>query len=303
MDGLGRALPTSSSPYSAQHEAGADDRGTLDLDVDLRDASAGVRDTAAALSLCLREGDLSPAERLFGFLCEHQPDRRLLLGEVLQPLFRDDLRSLAMFPAERDVFLATTRDLLLRQRTRLVNTRASGVLLCARRDDEHVLALYMVALLLDEVGVAAHVLEGADERGISRIVTSRRDGAVCLAASAARELGDLIGQLRRRQVAVVLAGDGVREDADLVRDVGASGGACRVTDVADMLLYLRGPLTAAESAVLRLAADGYTNVRMAHELELSVSAVKARLESSYLKMHAADRTHAVAISLRERWIR
>jgi DNA-binding NarL/FixJ family response regulator len=54
--------------------------------------------------------------------------------------------------------------------------------------------------------------------------------------------------------------------------------------------------------VLRLAADGYTNVRIAHELDISVSAVKARLESGYAKLGAGDRTHAVAIALRQRWI-
>jgi DNA-binding NarL/FixJ family response regulator len=52
-----------------------------------------------------------------------------------------------------------------------------------------------------------------------------------------------------------------------------------------------------------LAADGYTNARMAHELDVSVSAVKARLESSFVKLNAADRTHAVSIALRQHWIR
>jgi two-component system NarL family response regulator len=74
-------------------------------------------------------------------------------------------------------------------------------------------------------------------------------------------------------------------------------------EAVDALLQLRGPLTPAEVTVLRLAADGYTNVRIARELGLSVSAVKARLEGSYSKLGAADRTHAVAIALRHRWIR
>jgi DNA-binding NarL/FixJ family response regulator len=51
-----------------------------------------------------------------------------------------------------------------------------------------------------------------------------------------------------------------------------------------------------------LASDGYTNVRIAHELDVSLSAVKARLEASYAKLRAADRTHAVAIALRQHWI-
>jgi DNA-binding CsgD family transcriptional regulator len=61
-------------------------------------------------------------------------------------------------------------------------------------------------------------------------------------------------------------------------------------------------MTAAEAEVLKLAADGYTNMRIAHELGISISAVKARLEGAFVRLGAADRAHAVAIALRQRWI-
>ena len=73
-------------------------------------------------------------------------------------------------------------------------------------------------------------------------------------------------------------------------------------EITDVVLRLRGPLSRGEAEVLRLASDGYTNVRIAHELDISLSAVKARLEGSYANLRAADRTHAVAIALRQRWI-
>ena len=271
--------------------------------VDLRDTSSAVAETCSALSLCLREGDLFAAERLFAFLSDLQPDRRLLLGGVLQPLFDDELAALATSPDERACFVTTGRDLLLRQRTQLVDARTRGALLSVPRDDEQVLAMQMVALLLDEVGIPAHVVEGADDDGLVRLCAQRGYGAACLATADLDGREALVVRLRRQKVSVVLAGDVVRTNPEVVAQLGAAGGASRVTGVADMLMYLRGPLTGAESVALTLAADGYTNTRMAHELGLSVSAVKARLESSYLKLGAADRAHAVAIAMRQRWIR
>jgi len=90
-------------------------------------------------------------------------------------------------------------------------------------------------------------------------------------------------------------------DGPAVTGIGTRVGS--LGEAVDALLQLRGPLTAAETAVLRLAADGYTNVRIARELGVSVSAIKSRLEGSYSKLRAQDRTHAVSIALRRRWIR
>lgn len=271
-------------------------------DVDLRDTSSTIAETCAALSLSLRAADLFAAERLFGFLCELQPDRRLLLADVLQPLVREAMTSLVS-SIDRAAVISTCRDLLLRQRNQLPTTQTAGVVLSSGQDDESALMLYMVALLLDEVGVPAQLIEGADTAALSRTLESRRDGALCLPVGSAIDCSELIHRLRRRQVAVVLVGDGVCDVRTIAAAVGASAAAASVSDAADLLLYLRGPLTAAEATVLKLAADGYTNVRMAHELGISVSGVKARLEGSYTKLRAADRTHAVAIALRERWIR
>jgi DNA-binding NarL/FixJ family response regulator len=106
--------------------------------------------------------------------------------------------------------------------------------------------------------------------------------------------------LRHLRTVVLLRGP---HAADYRLSSWVAGRVSGLGEAVDAVLQLRGPLTPAEVTVLRLAADGYTNVRIAHELGISVSAVKARLEGSYSKLNAADRAHAVAIALRQRWMR
>jgi DNA-binding NarL/FixJ family response regulator len=272
-------------------------------DTDLRDLSPAIGETCNALSLTLREGDVAAASRLYGFLLDQVPDRRLALADVLRPLISADLRSLSTAD-ERRSYVSTCRQLLqsLRPTTR---RHDPGVTLFAWNDGSDVLALLMVALLLDEVGVAATVTVGGDDAGLLHAVGRRRDGVVCTPAPdelTVTRATSVIASLRK-MANVVLLGDRVRRTPALVRNLGATAGTARVDEAADLVLHLRGPLTAAEAAVLRLAADGYTNVRIAHELGISLSAVKARFESGYTRLQASDRTHAVAIALRQRWIR
>jgi DNA-binding NarL/FixJ family response regulator len=58
-------------------------------------------------------------------------------------------------------------------------------------------------------------------------------------------------------------------------------------------------LSERELEVLRLVASGLTNKEVAARLYLSVETVKAHLETIYRKLDASDRTHAVAVALRE----
>jgi len=57
-------------------------------------------------------------------------------------------------------------------------------------------------------------------------------------------------------------------------------------------------LTAREVEVLRRVAAGQSNKRIAAELALSESTVKAHVRSILPKLNASDRTHAVTIALR-----
>jgi len=54
-----------------------------------------------------------------------------------------------------------------------------------------------------------------------------------------------------------------------------------------------------ELEVLRLVSAGQTNKEVAASLFLSPETVKAHLETIYRKLGASDRTHAVAVALRE----
>jgi len=278
-------------------------------DVDLCDLSPPIANTCAALRLCLIEGDLEAATRMFPMLVEQAADLRTVVGEFLQPLFAAALAD-AVSDEHATLFAETARDLLDAVAARRERTAPPQVWLHALGGRLEPLLLRLVRLLLDELGVPSHVVgESATTAGGAAALDKlplRRGDAVCLAlpdAAAVVESQPFVEALSRRQVAVVVVGEAVRREPDLVSEFGVNASAWSVTAAVDDMLWLRGPLTAAESTALRMAADGYTNVRIAHELGISVSAVKARLESSYQRLHAADRAHAVAIALRNRWIR
>jgi DNA-binding NarL/FixJ family response regulator len=139
-----------------------------------------------------------------------------------------------------------------------------------------------------------------DPQTLERLASAGGAAVACLASGRdlTRDDEDRLALALRPLRTVVFA-----PTAGATCDVVVDERVATLGEVVDALLRLRGPLTAAEVAALRLAADGYTNVRIARELGVSVSAIKARLEGGYSKLHAQDRTHAVAIALRQRWIR
>jgi DNA-binding CsgD family transcriptional regulator len=275
-------------------------------DFDLCDLSSPLANTYAALRLCLLEGDLEAASRVLPMLVGQVADLRAVAGQLLQPLFADEIAA-APSAAEAARFVETAGELLAGVTGRRERTDTPQVWLYAVGGDLEPLLLRLVGLLLDELGVAARFVNGGvGGHAVLQKQPLRRGHAVCLAVpdvTSAAQAQPLIDWLTRRQVAVVLVGQALREQPELPAQVGASAGAWSVTAAVDHMLWVRGPLTAAESMALRMAADGYTNVRIAHELGISVSAVKARLESSYHRLQDADRSHAVAIALRNRWIR
>ena len=275
--------------------------GHLDVP-DLRDMSSTLHETCVAFEQCLRDGDLIAAESVFGLLRQHVPDLATLLVGVVQPLLNDALTGNDELDCSVRMLAQTTRDLLVRHRRPLPPTSANAVMLVATATRDALL-MNMVAVLLDEAGVPTSVLEFAGDGDLDERLSAARAPVACLPASAADRFVSLIERMRRRRATVVIGGPEVESDCGLVRRVGASAGASAVDEIAALLQSGRGPLTAAEAAVLTFAADGYTNTRMARELGISVSAVKARLEASYTKLNASDRTHATAIALRNRWIR
>lgn len=290
---------------------------------DLCDLSGPVANTCAALRLCLVEGDLEAATHVFPMLVGQVADLRAMAEQLLQPLFVDALLD-APSPEHASLFVDTARDMLDAVAAPRERTAAPQVWLHALGGRVEPLLLRLVRLLLDELGVPSCIVndggdtggghtdggdtDGGDTDGVSSLqrVPLRRGNAVCLAIPDGESVVDaqpLVESLNRRQVSVVAVGEAVRDAPQLVDQLGVGASAWSVAAAVDHMLWVRGPLTAAESTALRMAADGYTNVRIAHELGISVSAVKARLESSYQRLQAADRAHAVAIALRNRWIR
>jgi len=57
-------------------------------------------------------------------------------------------------------------------------------------------------------------------------------------------------------------------------------------------------LTSRETDVLRLIADGNSNKQIADRLSIGEATVKSHMTNILSKLHANDRTHAVAIGLR-----
>jgi two-component system, NarL family, response regulator len=64
-------------------------------------------------------------------------------------------------------------------------------------------------------------------------------------------------------------------------------------------LLRKDTLTSRELSVLRLVAAGKTNRQIGTELFLSAETVKAHLENIFRKLEASDRTHAVAVAMRQ----
>ena len=65
---------------------------------------------------------------------------------------------------------------------------------------------------------------------------------------------------------------------------------------------LQAELTAQETEVLRLVADGLSNSEVASRTHQSLEAVKVRLRRCFQKLGATDRAHAVALAVRKRII-
>src|SRR4051812_7461836 len=146
-------------------------------ELDLRDVSAPIAHTCAALRLCLEEGDLEAATYVFPMLVGQVADLRSLADELVQPLFVDGLAQ-AMTPAHASLFADTARDLLDAMAAHRERTTTPQVWLHARGGQLEPLLLRLVRLLLDELGVPSRIV---DDGGALNKLPLRRGHAVCLA--------------------------------------------------------------------------------------------------------------------------
>lgn len=63
------------------------------------------------------------------------------------------------------------------------------------------------------------------------------------------------------------------------------------------------PLSAMEREVLRLYAEGKTTDSIARQLSISVTTAKTHAQRAFRKLHAHNRTEAIAISIDNGWLR
>jgi DNA-binding NarL/FixJ family response regulator len=124
---------------------------------------------------------------------------------------------------------------------------------------------YVLALL--QAGASGYLLKSADADALVRAVRSVHRGESVLSSHAAERL---------------------------VRQIGVAGEAQGTPPVE--------PPTAREIEVLRLVAQGLTNVAIGHQLGISARTVQGHLANIYGKLGVQSRTEAVTAALRLGWI-
>jgi DNA-binding NarL/FixJ family response regulator len=95
-----------------------------------------------------------------------------------------------------------------------------------------------------------------------------------------------------------------------IRDVAAGHGFIDPALQSDVLRLVQSPtqggaskeLTARELEALRLVAEGLSNDEIARQTHQSLETVKLRMRRTFQKLGATDRTHAVALALRQHLI-
>jgi DNA-binding NarL/FixJ family response regulator len=87
--------------------------------------------------------------------------------------------------------------------------------------------------------------------------------------------------------------------ADLRRAVGAAAAQETFVDPAVPPKGRRGKLTRRQREIVQLLANGESSVFAARELDLSEETVKTHTKNALARLGARNRTHAVAIALRE----
>ncbi len=75
-----------------------------------------------------------------------------------------------------------------------------------------------------------------------------------------------------------------------------------IVSVGKIMETITAPLTHREAQILNYIAEGNSNKRIAHILEISEQTIKNHVSSILRKLNANDRAHAVALAMRNGWI-
>lgn len=145
----------------------------------------------------------------------------------------------------------------------------------------------LVAAHFDETGVILATAAGVTNFVRRADATSNRLADVVQAAD---QSGCQLPEGLLRKAAVAQAGTGRAADVIDLTDTRQGGGVSTLTDKR---------LSARESEVLRLVADGYDTTDIAEQLAYSESTIKGVLAKIMTRLEARNRCHAVAIVVRE----
>ena len=145
----------------------------------------------------------------------------------------------------------------------------------------------LVAAHFDETGVIFATAAGVTNFVRRADATSSRLADVIRAAD---ESGCQLPEGLLRKAAVAQAGMADAADVIDLTDARPAGGVSTLTEKR---------LSARESEVLRLVADGYDTTDIAEQLAYSESTIKGVLAKIMTRLEARNRCHAVAIVVRE----
>ena len=173
--------------------------------------------------------------------------------------------------------------------TDAVDDAAARVVKAIRRDG--IARVVMVASRFDESGVVAAVAAGVTSFLRRAEATSARLAEVLRQADhSGCQLPE--GLLKRAEATAV-----VPAPAAPVVPMGSPAGVAVANDRSSSVATVR--LTARESEVLRLVADGFDTSEIADQLAYSESTIKGVLAKIMARLDARNRCHAVAIVVRE----
>lgn len=256
------------------------------FDAELRvglEAGDAARAAEAALALWRRSGDLLRCYAAIGRVLAAVGDG---CGQRTIPTAR----------ANQVVAAAARVVAALRDRTR--PGTAGRVLLAAPEGDHHVLALECLAHLLEDAGFHADV---CGPLAPHELADAARDavGVVLSVHLPTSSLPALVAAARRAAPEAVIAVGGSAAvtvpDADLLRP--------ELPLLVDALRRRRCPLSDREREVVRCVADGLTNAEAADVLGVAAATLKTHLDHVFVKTGTSGRAAAVAVALRNGWIR
>lgn len=137
--------------------------------------------------------------------------------------------------------------------------------------------------------------------GIAALKAIRREfpGARIVMLSSFRTDAQLVQAARAGAAGYLLKETLRKELMDTIRVVHAGGRRFPLDLAMQLAEHVADQhLTERETSVLRLVADGRSNKRIGHQLDIAEGTVKAHMKSILDKLAASDRTHAVTIALR-----